>query len=37
MMEGAGGCGIHLVQAEQDFGDALLPLGCGFRAFRVCS
>ena len=37
MVERAGGGRVHLVQAAQDFGDALLPLGCGFRPFRVSS
>jgi hypothetical protein len=35
MMEGAGGGGVAFVEAAQDFGYALLALGCGFRAFRV--
>jgi hypothetical protein len=35
MVERAVGGGVELVEAAQDFGDALLPLGCGFRAFRV--
>jgi len=37
MVEGASGGGVHLVQSEQDCGDPLLPLGCGFRAFHVSS